>query len=318
MIFNIILLVIGFILLIKGADVFIDGASSTAANLKIPKIVIGISIVAFGTSAPELAISFKAMINGNADIVFGNIVGSNIINVSLILGIAALINPIKIKPTSIKNDLPFCLLISTVLVILLLDNNINNISINSITRSDAFIILCFFGIFVYYLIKLAYNHDIRERAKPKYKLNKSLIFTIIGLGCIIFGSNLVVDNSVNIAKEIGISDRIISLTIISLGTSLPELVTIIMSSIKKEQDLLLGNIIGSNVFNICVVLGLPIAIFGGLMSINFNLIDIIGLIGSSLFLLIFAFTHKTISRFEGIFLLLFFVIYYIFIFLEQI
>ena len=169
---------------------------------------------------------------------------------------------------------------------------------------------------IYYLIKLVLNGDIKERAKAKYKLNKSLLFVVFGLTGIILGSNLVVDNSIIVAKELGISDRIISLTIIAIGTSLPELVTVVVSSLKKEQDLLLGNIIGSNIFNICIVLGLPIAIFGNLMSISFHLIDIIGLFSSTLLLLIFAFTHKKISRFEGILLLLFFVIYYVFVFLS--
>ena len=316
MILSVLLLILGFILLIKGADIFIDGASSTAANLRIPKIIIGISIIAFGTSAPELAISIKAMINNNADIIFGNLIGSNIINTTLILGIAALICPIKIKDSTIKNDLPFCLLISTVLIILLLDNNINNITHNSITRSDAFIILCFFGVFIYYLVKLIMNGDINERAKAKYKLNKSLLFVGLGLAGIIFGSNLVVDNAVIIAKEMGVSDRIISLTIIALGTSLPELVTVIVSSVKEEHDLLLGNIIGSNIFNICVVLGVPIAIFGNLMSVSFHLIDIIGLFTSTFVLLIFAFTHRKISRLEGFALLSLFIIYYMLVFLS--
>ena len=316
MILSIVLLALGFILLIKGADVFIDGASSTAANLRIPKIIIGISVVAFGTSAPELAISIKAMANNNADIVFGNLIGSNVINVSLILGIAALIKPIIIKSHTLKNDLPFCLLISTVLIILLLDNNISNISSNSITRSDAFIILCFFGVFIYYLIKLVSDGDIKERSKPKYKLHQSLVLLGIGLAAIIIGSDFVVNNASNIAKLMGISDRIISLTIIAIGTSLPELITVITSSIKGEQDLLLGNIIGSNIFNICVVLGIPVAIFGNLMSVNFKLIDIIALFGSSLFLLIFAWTHKKISRFEGMLLLILFLIYYILVFLS--
>ena len=316
MILSVLLLILGFILLIKGADIFIDGASSTAANLRIPKIIIGISIIAFGTSAPELAISIKAMINNNADIIFGNLIGSNIINTTLILGIAALICPIKIKDSTIKNDLPFCLLISTVLIILLLDNNINNITHNSITRSDAFIILCFFGVFIYYLVKLVMNGDIKERAKAKYKLNKSLLFVGLGLAGIIFGSNLVVDNAVLIAKEMGVSDRIISLTIIAIGTSLPELVTVIVSSVKGEHDLLLGNIIGSNIFNICVVLGVPIAIFGNLMSVSFHLIDIIGLFTSTFVLLIFAFTHRKISRLEGFALLSLFIIYYMLVFLS--
>lgn len=316
MILSVLLLILGFILLIKGADIFIDGASSTAANLRIPKIIIGISIIAFGTSAPELAISIKAMINNNADIIFGNLIGSNIINTTLILGIAALICPIKIKDSTIKNDLPFCLLISTVLIILLLDNNINNITHNSITRSDAFIILCFFGVFIYYLVKLVMDGDIKERAKAKYKVNKSLLFVGLGLAGIIFGSNLVVDNAVIIAKEMGVSDRIISLTIIAIGTSLPELVTVIVSSVKGEHDLLLGNIIGSNIFNICVVLGVPIAIFGNLMSVSFHLIDIIGLFTSTFALLIFAFTHRKISRLEGFALLSLFIIYYMLVFLS--
>ena len=209
MILSILLLLLGFVLLIKGADIFIDGASSTAANLRIPKIIIGISVVAFGTSAPELAVSIKAMINNNSDIVFGNLIGSNIINVSLILGIAALIKPISLKRSTLRHDLPFCLLISTILIILLLDNSISNVSNNAITRSDAFIIVSFFGIFIYYLVKLVSNGNIKEKSKPKYKLHKSFILLAIGLASIIIGSDFVVNNASNIAKLLGVSDRLI-------------------------------------------------------------------------------------------------------------
>lgn len=315
MILYVLLLIIGFVLLIKGADFFIDGASSLASNFKIPKIIIGLTIVAFGTSAPEFAVSMSALANNSADMVVGNVVGSNILNILLILGVAAVICPIKIKENTIKKEMPICILISTILVILFFDNFINHDVVNQLTRSDALIILAFFSVFIYYLIASLKNADKKEVEKPKFNLLKSIIFTILGLIGIIYGSNLVVDNASLIAKEIGISERVISLSIIAFGTSLPELVTAIIASKKKEQDLLLGNIIGSNIFNICVVLGIPIAIYGGAIINEFVLIDFIMLIGSSILLFIFSTTHKTITRLEGILMLLLFATYYLVVFI---
>ena len=312
----IVLLIIGFVLLIKGADFFVDGASVTAQNFKVPKMLIGLTIVAFGTSAPEFAISLKALASHNTDMVLGNVIGSNILNILLILGIAAVICPIKIKENTVRKELPLVMLISSLLVVLFLDVKLAGSAINEITRADAFVILLFFVIFIYYLVTLAAQkkENKEKEEKPPYGLVKSLFFVLFGLAGIIIGSNLVVENASNIASTIGLSERVISLTIIAFGTSLPELVTTIASSKKKEQDLLLGNIIGSNIFNICVVLGIPVAIFGTITPESFQSIDLILLIGSSILLFIFSCTSKVISRLEGIAMLLIFFLYYTLVF----
>ena len=315
-ILNIILLIVGFVLLIKGADFFVDGASSTAQNFKVSKMLIGLTIIAFGTSAPEFAVSMSALAKGSTDMLLGNVIGSCIMNILLILGIAALIHPIKIKDDTVKKELPLTMLISAVLAVLFLDIKLNGGSVNQITRGDAFIILLFFSIFLYYLFSLLKKKkDSNEVEKPKFKLGKSIVFVLIGLVGIVIGSNLVVNNAIDIASTIGLSERIIALTIVAFGTSLPELVTTIASSKKKEQDLLVGNIIGSNIFNICIVLGIPVAIYGTITPESFQMIDLFMLLLTSFLLFIFAKTFKEITRFEGIVFLLIFVIYYIVVFI---
>lgn len=315
MIINIILLIIGFILLIKSADFFVDGASSVAQNFKISKMLIGLTIIAFGTGAPELAISMNALANHNTDIVLGNVIGSCILNSLLILGIAAIINPIIIKDNTVKKELPLCLLISVLLVTLFLDININNASINQISRSDAIVILLFFTIFIYYLITIAKQKK-EHHDKPAFKLSKSFILVILGLLGIIVGSDIVIASIEKISLQLGLSHRIISLTVVAFGTSLPELVTTITASYKKEQDLLLGNIIGSNIFNICIVLGLPVAIYGSITPASFKVIDLLFLLISSTLLFIFSTSKRRISRLEGYLLLATFIIYYLLVFIS--
>lgn len=314
MILQIFLLIIGFIFLIKGADIFVDGASSTAQNFKVSKVLIGLTIVAFGTSAPELAVSLQALSKGSTDMVLGNVIGSNIINSLLILGVAALIHPIVVKRNTVRKELPICVLISTLLAILFLDIQINNYELNTISRSDALAIILFFAIFLYYIISISRNKIDEEEEPSKFKTKTAILLTILGLIGIVVGSNLVVDSATNIAKTIGISERIISLTIIAIGTSLPELVTTIVSSLKKEQDILLGNIIGSNIFNICIVLGIPVAIFGSITPASFQLIDVVMLLLSSIILFIFATTHRKISKYEGLALIAIFITYYTLVF----
>lgn len=317
MILNILLLILGFIFLIKGADIFVDGASSTALNFKVPKMLIGLTIVAFGTSAPEFAVSMSALASGNSDMVLGNVIGSNITNILLILGIAAIINNIKIKDTTVKKELPMALLISVLFVVLFIDTSLKNGTINQITRQDAIVIILFFTVFVHYLISLALLKKDKQNddEKPRFNLITSLILIILGIASIIIGSNLVVNNASIIAKILGLSDRVISLTIIAFGTSLPELVTTIVSSRKGELDLLLGNIIGSNIFNICVVLGVPVAIYGTLTPASFQWLDLVMLILSSLILYIFAKTKREITKNEGIIMTLLFIIYYTIVFI---
>lgn len=311
MIGNILLLIIGFVLLIKGADFFVDGASSTAQNFKVPKMLIGLTIVAFGTSAPEFAVSMSALAANSTDMVLGNVIGSNILNILLILGIAAVIHPISIKDNTVKKELPLTMLISTLLVVLFLDTRLGNGNINQISRGDGLVILLFFSVFMYYLLSIAKKkQQVQEDEKPPMSLLKSILFIIIGLFGIILGSNFVVDNATNIASILGISQRVISLTVIAFGTSLPELVTTIVSSKKGEQDLLVGNIIGSNIFNICVVLGIPVTIFGSVTPASFQPLDLIALVVSAILLFIFSSSSRKITKKEGIFMLLLFTIYY--------
>ena len=314
MFLSIILLIVGFIFLIKGADIFVDGASSTAQNFKVSKMLIGLTIVAFGTSAPEFAVSMSALASHNADMVLGNVIGSNILNILLILGVAAVITPLKIKDNTIKKELPLIMLISTLLVVLFSDTSLGGASVNAITRGDAFAILIFFSVFVYYLFTLAKQKPFDKVEKPKYNIWISLGLVALGLLGIVIGSKLVVNHASNIARIIGVSDRVISLSIVAFGTSLPELVTTIVSARKGEQDLLLGNIIGSNIFNICVVLGIPVAIFGTISLASFQTMDLVMLILSALILFIFSKTKKQITRYEGIIMLLLFAIYYTLVF----
>lgn len=312
MFLNILLLIIGFILLIKGADAFVDGASNTAQNFKVSKMLIGLTIIAFGTSAPELAVSISALASGSTDMVLGNVIGSCILNILLILGLAAVIRPIKIKENTVKKELPLCLLVSTLLAVLFLDMLLNSGAENQFSRSDAIVVLLFFLVFLYYLITLARQNKenkVKEE-KPKMKLGKSLVYVAVGLAGIILGSEMVVQNCTAIATAIGWSERLIALTVIAFGTSLPELVTTIVASKKGEQDLVVGNIIGSNIFNICIVLGLPVAIFGTVSPESFQMLDIIMLVASAALVFIFAATTKRITRVEGIAMLALFAVYY--------
>lgn len=306
------LLIIGFILLIKGADWLVDGASSVASNFKVSKLLVGLTIVAFGTGAPELAVSFSSLINGSTDILVGNVIGSNIINVLLLIGIAAVIHPIKVKRDTVSKELPLLLLISTALIVLLLDVNLAEAVVNTFSRADAIICLLFFGIFLYYLISLARKNkkEAKKVEKPKYKLGKSFLFVIIGLAGVVAGSQLVVNSASFIASSVGISERIISLTIVALGTSLPELVTTITAARKGESDLLIGNIVGSNIFNICIVLALPVVFSGNIAPNNFEVIDLAMLIFSSVLLCLLARRNHRISRSNGVLMLAIFTIYY--------
>lgn len=315
-VWQIILLVVGFVLLIKGADLFVDGAASVANNFKVSKTLIGLTIIAFGTSAPELAVSIKALASGSTDMVLGNVIGSNILNILLILGLAAFIRPLAIRRETIRKEIPICILISSLLVVLFLDVQLNDAVTNEITRSDAIAILLFFAIFLYYIISLAvHSRDKNKREKPKWKLGLSFLFTAIGLAGIIFGSNFVVDSASNLATSIGISERIISLTVIALGTSLPELVTTVVAAKKGETELVIGNILGSNIFNICVVLGIPVAIFGAVTTSGFSVVDLVALVGSASLLFIFSVTNHKINRIEGGLMLAMFATYYTLVFI---
>ena len=310
MILNLFLLIIGFIILIKGADFFVDGSSSLAKNFKVSPMLIGLTIVSFGTSAPELAVSIQSIIKRSGDIVLGNVVGSNIINILLIIGVSSLFHSLVVKNNTVKKELPIILLFSTALIVLISDS-IFNLGENSFTRQDGIILLLFFTIFLYYLVSMM-RHGQNEITDEPIKYNKlqSLFFIILGLVGVVLGSNFVVESASEIAKFIGISERIIALTIVALGTSLPELVTSVSATRKGEYDIAIGNVVGSNIFNIGVVLALPAAIFGGIGSITYNILDLIAMIVAALLLFIFSFRDREISKINGIVLLVVFVAYY--------
>ena len=304
---------IGFYLLIKGADLFVDGISSTANNLKIPKIIISLSIVAFGTSAPALFISFKSLLSGNNDILYANIVGSTIVNSMLVLGVAAMIKPMRIKSETIKKQLPIHLAIVLFLAILLLDRTFNN-SINIITRNDALILFITFIYFLFYIIKFNKNQN-KEKIieKPKWKLPKSIIISIASLIAIAIGSDLAVDSCVAIANYLNVSEKVITMVILVIGTSMPELIMAITSVKKGEFDIIIGDIIGTNIFNIGFVLALPIIIFGGVYTTAFNLPDMFVMTISAIILYIFSKDDRKLDKTEGIIMLSIFLIYYTYI-----
>ena len=313
MIVYILLLIVGFVLLIKGADIFVDGASSLAENFKVPKMVIALTIVAFGTSAPELAVSIQAILAGSSDIVLGNVVGSNILNILMILGISSLFGSMGVKDNTVHKEIPLTILMCTLLMALSFDNMFDKTATNVITRTDGLVIILFFAIFVYYLFSVMKNRDKNEKTNPKYKIPMSVLLLGLGLAGIIIGSNFVVDNASEIAKVLGVSDKMIALTVVALGTSLPELVTSIQAARKGENDIAIGNIIGSNIFNIGIVIGIP-ALFVGDISVGaFNYIDMFTMIGSAILLFILTFRQQKIDRREGIIMLCMFIAYYTYV-----
>ena len=310
MLVNIILLIVGFILLIKGADFFVDGASGIAEHFKVSKMLIALTIVSFGTSAPELAVSIKSLLSGNGDIVLGNVIGSNILNILLILGVSALFHSLTVKNNTVKKELPITLMITLAFSVLLLDSFFNGGHISLFTRSDGIILLLFFGVFLYYLFSMMRNKIDKDDDSKSIGLKKAIILTIIGLLGVVFGSNFVVDSAAYIAKALGVTQRIISLTIVALGTSLPELVTSVMATRKGEYDIAIGNVVGSNIFNIGVVIGIPVALLGGVGVVTFSYLDIIVMIMAALMLFLFSANDYKISRREGIMFLILFIVYY--------
>lgn len=310
MILDVILLIVGFVILIKGADVFVDGVSSVAGNFKVSKMLIGLTIVAFGTSAPEFAVSVKSLLNNSGDIVLGNVIGSNILNILLILGISSLFHSLNVTNNTVKKELPITLLITTLFAVLLSDSLFDKHIINEFTRGDGIVLLLFFTIFIYYLISMARKKIDNDQDEEYLSMGKALLYTLGGLIAIVIGSNLVVDNASSLALAIGVSEKMVALTIIAFGTSLPELVTSVAATRKGEYDIAIGNIVGSNIFNIGVVIGVPVALLGSISKVTFNYIDLAAMILSALLLFLFSWKDKKISRNEGIIFLIIFVIYY--------
>lgn len=319
---NYILLLIGFVLLIKSADYFVDGASAIAKKFRIPTIVIGLTIVAFGTSAPEAAVSITSGLQGQNGMAIGNVVGSNIFNLVVVVGVAAFICPLKVKKCTIVKDFPFAILSSFVLLIISGDLMFAGSSKNILSRADGIILLILFGIYMYYLIeialesrKLAVTTESTEEIK-ELSTGKSLILCIGGIVGIILGGKFVVDSASSIALAWGMSESLVGLTIVAIGTSLPELVTSIVASTKGESDIALGNVIGSNIFNIFFILGIscfihPIAVGPGVFTDMFILLII------SIVAYVFAVTKKSINRIEGAVLTLSYIVYMIFIIIRK-
>lgn len=312
---TIILLIFGLTILIRFSDIFVSAASSLSLSLKVPKMLIALTIAAFGTCAPELAISFNSIKSGASDMTLANVIGSCIVNILLIVGLSAITRPIKVKERTIKKELPLLVIITTAFFILVTDSLFKKSAVNSLSRADAIMLLIWFILFMFYIIGIVRKNKNNEYDIPEYSIVKSIILIILSLLAITLSSNIVVDNAVLLASQIGISQKIISMTVIVIGTSLPELTMTINAARKDEFDMAVGNIIGTNIFNICIVLGLPIAIYGGVSSSSFNVVDTSVVLLSALMFYIFGRSNKELSRREGILMVLVFILYYIYIFI---
>lgn len=306
---NFVFLIIGFCLLIKGADLFVEGASKIADRFHIPQLVIGLTIVAFGTSAPEAAVGISAGLKGNASIAMGNVLGSNIMNILLILGITALIIPIAVQKSTLHYEIPFVLIISVVLLFL---GKINS----SLGLFDGIILWGFMIVFMIYLLRMAKKGQAVVDDIPELDENESflkiIVITVIGMAAIIFGSRLTVDSATQIATFFHISERIIGLTIVAFGTSLPELITSVTAALKGKADIAIGNIVGSNIFNILFVLGTTAIITPIAFESSFIIDSIVG-IAATILLFLCVVRNQKATRIGGIVMLLSYIAYFIYL-----
>lgn len=304
--FQICLMAVGFALLIKGADLFVDGASGIAARLGIPQLVIGLTIVAMGTSAPEAAVSISAALKGNAEITIGNIVGSNILNILVILGITSAIISVRVAASTVKYELPFMIAITAVLLLF-------GYTGGNITFFEGILLWALFILYLMYLFVMAKRNkekaDDKQEEKPLWKL---ILFILLGLFMIVFGSDLSVDGASAIAKAVGISERFIGLTIVALGTSLPELVTSVAAARKGKADIAIGNIVGSNIFNILFVVGTTSLITPVVFAENF-IIDTTIAIAAGILLLLGVLRKKELGRVTGIIMLVCYGAYFMYL-----
>ena len=316
LILNIAILLISLFLIIKFSDVFVDASVSIAESFKVPKMVIALTIAAFCTCAPELAISFNSISSGNSDMTLANVIGSSIINILLIIGISAMIKPIELKERTIKKELPLLVLITTAFFFLISDSFFKTSLPNSLSRSDGIILIIWFITFCLYIYSITKKNRELFPKKPKFTKKQAIIRSIISVIGIIITSDFIVDSAVYIAESLNISQKIIAMTIIVIGTSLPELTITVLSAKKGEFDMAIGNIVGTNIFNICVVLGLPITIFGTVSSSAFNLVDLVVVLLAALLLFIFGRTNKELTRREGFIMVIVVIVYYIYIFIN--
>ena len=282
------LLIIGLFLIVKAADVLVTAAASLALRFNVPKMLVALTIMAFGTCAPEVAISFQSVQNGDGQIAFANVVGSCIVNVFLIIGVAALIKPIKVKHATIKKELPILFLITSVFAILMLDRLFDPFTRNVFSRADGLVLILFFSVFVSYLIGLLRKGGEQSSNEIKYGSVMSILLITLSILVTILSSDLIVNNATQLATKLNISEKIITMVIIVIGTSLPELVMTVTSARKGEFDMAIGNIVGTNIFNICVVLGLPVVIYGNVGLVGFGFIDILVIFLSSFCLYMFS------------------------------
>ena len=305
LVLQLLLLVIGFALLVKGADFFVDGAASIARKFGIPDLIIGLTIVAMGTSAPEAAVSIAGAFKGSADISIGNVVGSNIMNILIILGLAAFITPIAVGITTVKYEIPFLIAISVLFPILGLDG--------TMSRVDGLILWVCFIAYLVYLFKMAKKGNDDEESNAKdISVPMALLLTVGGGIMIVFGSDFAVDSATAIARAFGMSERFIGLTIVALGTSLPELFTSVTAAKKGNADIAIGNIVGSNIFNYLFVIGTSALIIPINFASNF-LIDSVIAVAAAAFLWFCVFKDRELARIGGSMMLAGYAVYFVYI-----
>lgn len=307
MLLNILFLLIGFVILVYGANFLVDGGSALAWRLKISNIVIGLTVVALGTSTPELVVNIMSSAKGSSALALGNVLGSNIFNILCILGITALIIPIGIKKTTTWIEIPLVVL-AAILIMILTNDDPSGI----ISRAEGFSLLCFFAVFIAYTLFLAKRGGVSNEEveiKP-YSVGKSVLFILLGLAGLILGGRLLVNGAVGLAQMAGISERIIGLTIVSIGTSLPELATSFIAARKKNADMAIGNVVGSNIFNTFLILGASASISPLQISAE-STMDLWVNVIATVLLFIFVFTGKgrKINRWEGAIFLAMYITY---------
>jgi cation:H+ antiporter len=305
------LLFVGLALLIGGAEVMVRGASAIALRFKISPLVVGLTVVAFGTSAPEFVVNILAAINGSADIGLGNIIGSNISNILLILGVASIISPLNIKRGTVWKEIPFALLAVVLIFIMGNDQIFNQTPNNIISRGEGLILISMLIIFMYYVFGQArhHNHDDDATITP-YPAHVAIIFVLLGIGGLVFGGNLLVDQAVKLARSAGISEAMIGVTIIAFGTSLPELATAVTASIKRQTDIAVGNVVGSNIFNVFWIVGASASIQPASFSAILQFDLLIAIFASILlFATMFTGRRHVLHRSEGTIFVLLYVVY---------
>lgn len=314
MFIHLILIAVGLAILVFGAEILVRGASSISKKLGIPSLVIGLTVVAFGTSAPELVVNLTSAFKGASDIAVGNIIGSNIANILLILGASALIINLKVQRSTVWKEIPFALLAVIVVLFVAADNFIDGSATNIISRSDGLVLLGFFAIFMYYTVALFKNGGADQEEIKIYPNHISIAMILIGLLALFFGGNLLVQEATALAKLAGMSDLLIGLTIVAVGTSLPEFATSIIAAKKGQADIAIGNVVGSNIFNVFFILGLtgtisPIPV----APAAFSSIIICVVVTTMLFFALFVGKKHTIEKWQGALFLALYVIYTVFL-----